>query len=71
MLRPPELKRPMTFHTDIDVHGMLTMFTQSVALEGGDQYLASMTSIYNILAVEEPAVLKTLAEDWYWERMDR
>lgn len=70
-LKPPEQIVSMTFHTDIDVYDMLTMFTQSVPLEGGDQYLSSMTSIYNILAAEDPEVIKTLSEDWYWERSHR
>ncbi|ERF72734.1 hypothetical protein EPUS_04787 [Endocarpon pusillum Z07020] len=70
-LKPPEQIVSMNFHTDIDVYDMLTMFTQSVPLEGGDQYLSSMTSIYNMLAVEDPEVIKTLFEDWYWERSHR
>lgn len=58
----------MKFHTDIDVYDMLALFTLSTAERGGDQYLASMTSIYNILAAEDPKVLQTLSQDWYWER---
>ena len=61
----------MGFHTDIDTQDILSMFTQSTPASGGDQYLASIVSIYNILKVETPEVLKTLSEDWYWERAFR
>lgn len=70
-LKPPEQTVPMTFHTDIDVYDMLTMFTQTVPLDGGHQYLSSMASVYNILAAEDPGTIKTLSEDWYWERSHR
>jgi Taurine catabolism dioxygenase TauD, TfdA family len=61
----------MQFHTDIDVFDMLALFTLSTAERGGDQYLASMTSIYNILATEDAKILQTLSQDWYWERKYR
>jgi Taurine catabolism dioxygenase TauD, TfdA family len=70
-LKPLEQAVSMTFHTDIDVSDMLTMFTQSVPLEGGDQYIASIASIYNNLATKDPEVIQTLAADWYWERSFR
>jgi len=61
----------MAFHTDIDTGDILTMFVQSTPLEGGDQYIASMATMYNELLESDPEALKTLAEDWYWERAYR
>ncbi|KAH7019026.1 hypothetical protein EDB80DRAFT_676035 [Ilyonectria destructans] len=70
-LKPLELPVPMTFHTDIDVGDTVSLFTQSVPLSGGEQYLASIASVYNDILEREPEVLKTLAADWYWERLFR
>jgi hypothetical protein len=61
----------MTFHTDVDTGDMLSMFLQSVPLEGGDQFLASMASVYNDLMSHNPEALKRLSENWYWERSHR
>lgn len=70
-MKPLELPVPMTFHTDIDVGDTVSLFTQSVPLSGGEQYLASIASVYNDILEREPEVLKTLAADWYWERLFR
>ncbi|KAK4170967.1 hypothetical protein QBC36DRAFT_340879 [Triangularia setosa] len=70
-LSPLELAKPMTFHTDIDVGDMVSLFVQSTPLEGGDQYLAPIASIYNDLMKRDPEVLRVLAENWYWERVHR
>lgn len=40
-------------------------FKENAAL-GGEQYLASFWTIYNMLMVEAPHVLKVLAQDWKW-----
>ncbi|KAK4203008.1 hypothetical protein QBC40DRAFT_219933 [Triangularia verruculosa] len=70
-LTPLELAKPMTFHTDIDVGDMVSLFVQSTPLEGGDQYLAPIASIYNDLMKRDPEVLRILSENWYWERVHR
>ncbi|KAK3347092.1 hypothetical protein B0T25DRAFT_485296 [Lasiosphaeria hispida] len=70
-LTPLELATPMGFHTDVDTGDMLSLFTQSTPLEGGDQQLASVASIYNDLKKRNPDVLQMLTEDWYWERAHR
>ncbi|KAK0659161.1 hypothetical protein QBC41DRAFT_287264 [Cercophora samala] len=70
-LNPLELAKPMTFHTDIDVGDMVSLFVQSTPLEGGDQYLAPIASIYNDLMKRDPEVLRILSENWYWERVHR
>ncbi|KAH8670608.1 hypothetical protein BGZ61DRAFT_497744 [Ilyonectria robusta] len=70
-LKPLELAVSMTFHTDIDVGDILSMFIQSTPLSGGEQYIASISSVYNYIAQREPEVLKALADDWYWERSFR
>ncbi|KAK7398068.1 hypothetical protein QQX98_012554 [Neonectria punicea] len=56
---------------DIDVSDILSMFIQSTPLSGGEQYIASISSVYNYLVQKEPEVLKALADDWYWERSYR
>jgi len=66
-LKPSEQSVAMGFHTDVDQGDIVGLFTQSVPLEGGEQYIASMASVYNDLAKTDPGVLKTLAKDWYWE----
>lgn len=70
-LRPLELSVSMGFHTDIDVYDMLTMFTQTMPEKGGEQHLVSVAAMYNILAENNPDILRLLSEDWYWERMNR
>jgi hypothetical protein len=52
----------MTFHTDVDTGDMLSMFLQSVPLEGGDQFLASMASVYNDLMSHNPGPETSLRE---------
>jgi len=61
----------MTFHTDIDVGDMVSLFVQSTPLSGGDQYLAPIASIYNDLMARDPDVLRVLSENWHWERVHR
>ncbi|KPM41014.1 hypothetical protein AK830_g5515 [Neonectria ditissima] len=70
-LKPLELAVSMSFHTDIDVGDMLSLFVQSTSLSGGEQYIASISSMYNYIVKREPEVLKTLTDDWYWERSFR
>jgi hypothetical protein len=70
-LIPPFKDVEMKFHSDVDVHDMLALFTLGTAAKGGDQSLASMTSVYNVLAAEDPEALQILSENWYWERSYR
>ncbi|KAI9150894.1 Taurine hydroxylase-like protein SAT17 [Paramyrothecium foliicola] len=67
-LRPLELSCSMEFHTDVDNGNIVSMFTQSLPLQGGEQYLASVGTIYNTLVEKDAEVIKTLSQNWYWER---
>jgi hypothetical protein len=70
-LKPLEQSMSMGFHSDIDVGDIVSMFVQTVPLEGGHQYLASINSIYNLLVKSDPDVLNVLSDKWYWERTYR
>lgn len=63
-LEPPDQAVSMNFHTDADSGNLLTLFTQSLPEEGGEQYLASLGEIFNDLADSDPSALNLLTRRW-------
>lgn len=63
-LEPPDQAVSMDFHTDADSGNLLTLFTQSLPEEGGEQYLASLGEIFNDLADSDPSALNLLTRRW-------
>lgn len=63
-LEPPDQAVSMNFHTDADSGSLLTLFTQSLPEEGGEQYLASLGEIFNDLADSDPSALNLLTRRW-------
>lgn len=63
-LEPPDQAVSMDFHTDADSGNLLTLFTQSLPEEGGEQYLASLSEIFNDLADSDPSALNLLTRRW-------
>jgi Taurine catabolism dioxygenase TauD, TfdA family len=45
---------------------MLAFHIKDDAASGGNQYFASLWTVYNKLMGDNPDVLATLAEDWEW-----
>lgn len=64
---PNELTTQMNFHTDVDAGDILSLFTLSLPLSGGQQHLVSFPTVYNTLSVHHPDVLQTLAQPWRYE----
>ncbi|MCJ1422268.1 hypothetical protein MMC29_000148 [Sticta canariensis] len=65
-LNASKRSKGMKFHADRYYADILAMYFKQNAALGGEQYLASFWTIYNMLMVEAPNVLKVLAQDWEW-----
>lgn len=56
------------FHTDSG--DIVSLFALSTAAEGGQSKLASSWRVYNELASTRPDLIRTLAEDWVFDRYE-
>ena len=44
------------------------MFIKENAAIGGEQYLASFSTIYNRMMEEDPESVAVLAQEWHWPK---
>lgn len=55
------------FHTDTDAGDITALYVQNKAKYGGDQRLASISTVYNELQKTHPEAINTLMQNWRFE----
>ena len=56
------------FHADRYYAEILAMFVKENATIGGEQYLASFSTIYNRMMKEDSDSVRVLAQEWDWPK---
>ena len=56
------------FHADRYYAEIVAMFVKQNAASGGEQYLASFSTIYNRMLEVEPESVNVLAQEWDWPK---